>query len=317
MNDALRMVSNLPYKGRLLLVGAAWVALFQFLGNSTFGYADTRSLFSWVQAVYSANPDDSLGYLIPPLILFLLYLRRDELIALEKRPWAPALGLLAIALALHGAGYLVQQARFSLIAFGVGVYALTGLLWGPQWLKATVFPFALLAFTVPITAYTDSLTFPLRLLSTKLAVGFCTTVLNLDLIREGTTVFHALPDGRKGFEFDVAPACSGIRSLTVVMLLTLVYGYVQFNSWWRRGAILLAAVPLAVLANVVRLTIVFTVGEAWGADAGKRIETNLGFVTFLVGLGGVLLLGRWLREAPPSDPPPPPDAASGPPTPAS
>ncbi|HAB18678.1 MAG TPA: exosortase/archaeosortase family protein [Verrucomicrobiota bacterium] len=310
MNDAFQFFGSLPSKTRLFLVGAAWVALFHFLGNSTFGYSDTPSLFSWLRAVYAANPDDAIGYLIPPLILFLLYLRRDELMPLEKRPWAPALPLLALALLIHATGYLVQQARLSVVACGVGIYALTGLMWGPGWLRKTAFPFALLIFVVPITAYSTGLTFPLRLLSTKLAVGLCTTLLNLDLIRQGTTVFHALPDGRMGFEFDVAPACSGIRSLTVVFLLTLVYGYLQFTSWWRRAALLVAAIPLAVLANVIRLSIVFTVGEAWGGEAGKRIETNLGFITFLVGLGGVLLLGRWLRERPaaagagPAEPPP-------------
>ncbi len=94
----------------------------------------------------------------------------------------------------------------------------------------------------------------------------------------------------------MAAACSGIRSLTVVFLLTLVYGYLQFDTWWRRGLLVFAALPLALIANIIRLIIVFTVGEAWGGEAGKRIETNLGFVTFLVALGGIVLLSRWLRE---------------------
>jgi exosortase len=310
MNDVRQFIESLPYKAQLLVVAAVWLVLFHFLGNSSFGYADTPSLFAWLVANYEANPDDSLGYLIPPLIAVLLFMRRDELIPLEKRPWPPALILLSLAVVLHLFGYLIQQARVSLLAFGLGIYALTGLFWGPKWLKATFFPFALLIFTVPLTAYTDSLTFHLRLLSTQLATGFCNTVLNLNLIREGTMVFHALPNGTKGFEFEVAPACSGIRSLTVVFLLTLVYGYMQFNSLWRRLSLVVAAIPLAVLANVVRLIIVFTVGEAWGGDAGKRIETNLGFVTFIVALGGVMLLGRFLKE--PSAPRPeslPPEPA--------
>jgi exosortase len=314
MNDVRQFVASLPYKGQLLLVAAVWVVLFHFLGNSSFGYADTASLFSWVVAIYEANPDDSLGYLIPPLIAVLLFLRRDELIPLEKRPWPPALILLSLAVALHLFGYLIQQVRVSLLAFGLGIYALTGLFWGPKWLKATFFPFALLIFTVPLTAYTDSLTFHLRLLSTQLATGFCNTVLNLNLIREGNVVFHTLPNGAKGFEFEVAPACSGIRSLTVVFLLTLVYGYMQFNSLWRRLSLVVAAIPLAVLSNVIRLIIVFTVGEAWGGDVGKRIETNLGFVTFVVALGGVMLLGRFLKEpsAPRPEPLPPEPAPVNP-----
>jgi exosortase len=205
---------------------------------------------------------------------------------------------LALAVLLHVVGYLIQQVRVSLLAFGLGMWALTGLFWGLRWMRATAFPFGLMVFAVPLTAYTDSMTFHLRLLSTSLAAGFCKAVLNLSLIREGTVVFHALPGGVRGFEFEVAPACSGIRSLTVVFLLTLVFGYLRFDSPWRRMALVVAAIPLAVIANVVRLVTVFTVGEAWGGAAGKRIETNLGFVTFAVALGGMLLLARFIKEPP-------------------
>jgi len=298
MSEIRQFLSSLPSKPQCVVLVAAWVALFQFLGNSSFGYASTPSLFSWLVAVYQSNPDDSLGYMIPPLILGLLYSRRDQLVPLEKASWGPALILLCLAIAIHVVGYLVQQVRMSLVAFGLGIWALTGLFWGPRWMRATAFPFGLMVFAVPLTAYTDSMTFHLRLLSTSLAAGFCKGVLNLSLIRDGTVVFHALPGGVRGFEFEVAPACSGIRSLTVVLLLTLVFGYLQFESSWRRMALVLAAVPLAVLANVVRLVTVFTVGEAWGGAAGKRIETNLGFITFVVALGGVLLLARLLKEPP-------------------
>jgi exosortase/archaeosortase family protein len=84
----------------------------------------------------------------------------------------------------------------------------------------------------------------------------------------------------------------------VVLLLTLVFGYLRFESPWRRLALVVAAIPLAVIANVVRLVTVFTVGEAWGGAAGKRIETDLGFVTFGVAFGGMLLLARFIKETP-------------------
>jgi len=298
MSEARQFLASLPSKPQFFLVAIAWIVLFQFLGNSSFGYASTPSLFSWLVAVYESNPDDSLGYMIPPLIVALLYAKRDHLVPLEKAPWGPALLLLALAVLLHVVGYLIQQVRVSLLAFGLGLWALTGLFWGLRWMRATAFPFGLMVFAVPLTAYTDSMTFHLRLLSTSLAAGFCKAVLNLSLIREGTVVFHALPGGVRGFEFEVAPACSGIRSLTVVFLLTLVFGYLRFDSPWRRMALVVAAIPLAVIANVVRLVTVFTVGEAWGGAAGKRIETNLGFVTFAVALGGMLLLARFIKEPP-------------------
>jgi exosortase len=298
VSEVRQFLSQLPHKGLLAALVAAWILLFQFLGNSSFGYIATPSLFRWLDAVYGANPDDAIGYLIPGLIVVLIYLKRDEFGPLEKSPWAPALGLLGVALLIHFVGYLVQQARLSIVAFAFGLYSLTGLLWGPAWLRRAIFPFSLLVFCVPLTAYTDVITFPLRLVATKVAVGFCDLVLKLNLVRKGTLVFHAQADGSTGFEFDVAAACSGIRSLTVVFLLTALFGYLQFQSTRRRVLLLIAAIPLALLGNILRLITVFTVGEALGQEAGSRIESRLGFVTFLVALGGVLLIGRWLREAP-------------------
>lgn len=309
MNDLRQFLGTLPHKGLLGLLLLAWVALFHLLGNSSFGYIDTPSLFVWLGALYDANPDDALGYVVLPLVAVLIYRQRDDFMPLEKRPWGPALALLAVALLLHFVGFLIQQARVSLVGFCLGLYALTGLLWGREWLRKSAYPFALLVFMVPLTAYTDGLTFHLRLLVTKIAAGFCSGILNLSLIREGTTVFHLLPDGSKGFEFDVAPACSGIRSLTVVFLLSMVVGYLWLVAWWRRGVLLMAALPLALLGNIARLITVFVVGEAQGAEAGLAIETKLGFITFLVALGGVWLLARWLSDVSvPVDSEPTPEA---------
>jgi len=298
MSELRQFLGTLPHKGVFGVLLLAWVALFHLLGNSSFGYIDTPSIFVWLGALYEANPDDALGYVVLPLIAALIYRQRDEFMPLTKQPWAPALGFLVLAVVLHFVGFLVQQARVSLVGFCLGLYGLTGLLWGREWMRKSAYPFALLVFAVPITAYTDGLTFHLRLLVTKIAAGFCTGVLHLSLIREGTTVFHLLPDGSKGFEFDVAPACSGIRSLTVVFLLSAVFGYLWLNAAWRRGILLIAALPLALLGNVMRLITVFVVGEARGSEAGLAIETKLGFVTFLVALGGVLLLARWLDDQP-------------------
>jgi exosortase/archaeosortase family protein len=78
----------------------------------------------------------------------------------------------------------------------------------------------------------------------------------------------------------------------------MVVGYIWLAAWWRRGALLLAALPLALLGNIVRLITVFVVGESQGSEAGLAIETKLGFITFLVALGGVWLLARWLSDLP-------------------
>ncbi len=291
-DDLVKLWRRMPDKGVFLLLLAAWMALFHFLGNSTFGYHKSPSLFSWMSYVFNTSPDDNLCLFVPWMVLGLLLWKRRELLSTPVRLWWPAMALIAGALLLHVAGYAVQQARVSIVAFVVGLYGLTGLMWGAAWLRTTFFPMFLLLFLVPIGAVSESLTLPLRLLATKLAVGFSSVVLGIPVTDNGAQIL-----GPQGIAlYEVAPACSGIRSLISMTLLMLIYGFLTFRSWWRRLVLLASAVPVAIAGNVLRLIIVIAAGEAFGKNAAIAIEQKLGFLTFGLGIGCMLLLGYWLDE---------------------
>ena len=236
----------MPDKGPFLVLLAAWLALFHFLGNSTFGYTKSASLFGWLKYSYTATPDDEHGFLIPLVVIGLLWWKRAELLAVPKRPWWPAGLLLAFSLLLHAAGFMVQQTRVSVVGFFVGLYALMGLLWGPRWLRATFFPFVLFIFCVPVTTVASTITFPLRLFATKITSAFCHVILGINVIQDGTRIF----DANGSYQYEVAAACSGIRSLTAIFALTTIYGFTTFKSVWRTLLIIGSAFPLAVAANV-------------------------------------------------------------------
>ena len=197
----------MPDKPLFFSLFAVWIVLFQFLGNSTFGYTDTASLFAWLNYAYQNSVDDQHGFLVPFAVLLLLVVKRKELISLPKAPWWPALTLVLASLLLHVVGYVVQQTRVSVIAFFAGLYGLTGLVWGPRWLKATFFPCFLFVFCVPIATMSDELTLQLRVLATKIAVGLAHTVLGIDVVRIGTDIKE--PMGR--YSYAVEAACSGLR----------------------------------------------------------------------------------------------------------
>ncbi|MBU6399054.1 MAG: exosortase [Verrucomicrobia bacterium] len=273
-----------------LLVG--WLLLFQYLGNSTFGYVDTPSLFAWMDYAYSMLEDDRHCRYIPLVVLALFWWKRRQLWALPKRPWWPALGMVIGALLLHLAGLMMQQTRVSIVAFFLGLYGLTGLVWGRAWLCASFFPFVLFAFCVPLGTLADTITFPLRMLVTNLSVGIARDGLGIDVVKVGTQIF----DSQRLFNFDVAPACSGIRSLTALLALTTIYGFVTFKAGWKRLLMVLIAAPLAVIGNVARITGVIITADAFGQRAGTRFHDGAGFVTFAVALACVMALGYWLRE---------------------
>src|SRR6185295_3443036 len=106
--DWLRMWADLPHKGFFIALLSAWVALFHWLGNSTLGYANTPSLFGWwlwmeTQGVeweqgwvsgirQCLNTEEGHVWIVPVVVLGLLWWKRAELIALRKGVWWPALG---------------------------------------------------------------------------------------------------------------------------------------------------------------------------------------------------------------------------------
>ena len=117
MDEISRLWGGLPDKPLFLALLGTWLLFFQFLGNSTLGYVDTHSLYAWMSYTYSTSKDDELGYIIPLIVLGLCYWKRDELLAAPKRTWWPAFALVAIALAIHLVGYVIQQDRVSIVGF--------------------------------------------------------------------------------------------------------------------------------------------------------------------------------------------------------
>ena len=288
----------LPQKWVVGVLALAWLALFQFWGSSTFGYVDTASLFSWMYNAYTAPfSEDGHGLFIPFVVLGLLWWKRRELMALRLAPWPWAFPIFAAALLLHLVGFMAQQARISIAALFLGLYAILGFCWGRDWLRCTFFPYFLFVFCVPIGSLATVVTLPLRLLVTQLAVGFTSIALQLDVVCDGTLIF----DSARSYQYDVAPACSGIRSLIALFALATIYGFVSFQSPWQRAAMMFSSIPLAVLGNVLRIVMVIVVGSVYGEASGEKVEQKLGFATFfLVGIIGLVIFSRFLEEKKPA-----------------
>ena len=281
-----------PHKPLFFALLTGWLALFYFVGNSTLGYINTRSIFGWLNYCYNNSQDDEHGKLIPFVVIVLFWWKRQECFRAAKDGWWPALGLLLFGLALHVVGYAIQQTRISVVGFFIGLYGLTGLVWGREWLWKSFFPMILFAFCVPARAMAEIVTLPMRMKVTWLSVGFTHNILGIDVFQKGSQII----DGHGMALYDVAPACSGIRSLTTLLAITLVYGFVNFQKSWKRLLMVLLAFPVALLGNTARIVTVIIVGDAFGKDKGAMIEQKFGFITFAVAVSAILAVGWLLRE---------------------
>lgn len=286
---------DLPNRAFFFALLGLWLCFFHLLGNSTFGYVDTPSLLGWMLNAYNApDSDDAHGNFIPLIVLVLLYWKRKDLLTVPKSFWPPGLMWLAIAVLVHWVGYMIQQPRISIAALFAGIYALIGLAWGKPFLKAVAFPYVLFVFCVPVGSLAESITFPLRMLVTWISTGLSQHLLGIDVLREGSKIIA--PD--RSFIYDVAPACSGIRSLISLLAMTTIYGFVKFRTPWKRALMIGITLPLAVVGNVARLLSVIITADLWGFKAGEKVHEGAGFITFVVAIICVVALGHALRETP-------------------
>ena len=99
----------------------------------------------------------------------------------------------------------------------------------------------------------------------------------------------------------VEEACSGLRIL--VGIFALAFAFVLFSHWrwWQKALVLVAALPVAIVANVTRIVVTGLLHQLASSEAADKFSHDLaGFVMipFAAGLFWLFLvyLGRLFPE---------------------
>jgi exosortase len=227
---------------------------------------------------WNSDADMSHGFFVPVIAGYIVWLRRDELAALQ-----PETNWWALLVMAYGAFQLMLGAlavelfltRTSLLITLIGVVWLLG---GTRILRMLAFPLALCFLMVPIPSviYT-SITFPLQLLASWLA-EHALSILNVPVLREGNVLI--LPNQ----ELSVVEACSGIRSLLSLTFLSLVYGYFFERRTWIRIVLFFSTIPIAIVANGSRVTLTGVLSQVKPELAEGAFHTASGWVIFMLAL---------------------------------
>jgi exosortase len=84
---------------------------------------------------------------------------------------------------------------------------------------------------------------------------------------------------------EVVEACSGIRSLVSLTTLAIIYGYLMEPRIWKRMLLAVAAIPIAVAANGLRIVGTGLLGEYWDPDKAQGFfHTFSGWLIFVLSL---------------------------------
>lgn len=238
---------------------------------------------------WSIDPNSSHGFAIPVFSAWVVWRHRSELQPITSTASFSGLILVAFALLLMVVGTIGAEQFLPGIALVLllGGYVATFLGWNA--FRRLLFPWALLFLMVPIPSIVlNQITLPLQVLSSQLATSLL-SLIGIPVLREGNVI--TLPV----MKLEVAEACSGIRSLISLTTLVVMYGYLAESSWVRRVVLALAAIPIAVAANALRIFGTGVCVEYW--DPTKAVGFFHGFsgwALFMVSVALVLLVHAML-----------------------
>jgi exosortase C (VPDSG-CTERM-specific) len=252
--------------------------------------------FSMDSPFYSYMP------LMPLITGYLIWVRRAGLGAEVRPGWGAAAAAAAAGGAVLALYYLalekgwipaeqdylaVMMLAFLLLLLAAGFASL-----GPAMMSAIAFPLAMLLFMVPYPEIAnDGLETFFQHTSAAAAHGFF-SLAGTHCGQDGL-ILHLPTD----LNLKVAPECSGIHSSQVLLITSLLAGNLFLVSPWRRAALALFVIPLAILRNGFRI---FVVGELCvhiNHDMiHSRIHRQGGPVFFALSLIPFFLVLIWLRK---------------------
>ncbi len=225
------------------------------------------------------NPNFSHGFFVPLFSAFIIWQEHDKLARLPVRPsWSGfllvVLGIFVLILGQMGAELFLSRSSLLLMLAG-----LTVIFFGWNHFRATFFPWAFLILMIPIPAIIfNQITFPLQLFTSRVAAPVL-SVLGVPVLREGNVINLA------SMQLEVAEACSGIRSLMSLVTLAIIYGYLMEKRLWVRCVLAIASVPIAVVANAVRIIGTGLMVQYWDPDKAEGyFHASWGWIIFVISL---------------------------------
>jgi exosortase len=233
------------------------------------------------------DPNFSHGFFVPLFSVYVIWQQRKKLADLQLRPnWFGLVvmcgGLGILMAGVFGAELFLSRSSLVILLAGLIIY-----FGGWKYFQALLFPWAVLFLMIPIPVIIfNQVALPLQFLASKLAGGLL-GFIGVPVLREGN-VIH-LP----AIDLEVVEACSGIRSLVSLGTLAVIYGYLLESSVPRRISLALAAIPVAVVANGLRIMGTGLMGQYWDPEKAEGFFHSFsGWVIFMLSLSMLYLLHR-------------------------
>ena len=224
------------------------------------------------------------GFLVPLVVVYLVWRKRDELAKLPVCPQKRGLVILIFSLLIHVVAF--QWKIFFISGFTM-IATLTGLIlfiYGKRILKELLFPLFFLIFMIPLPmVLIIHISFHLKIFVSQIAANVV-NITGIHVVRKGSEI--VLPNT----SLMVGSPCSGLRSLISLTALGSLYAYLVDLSKLKKVLLFLASIPLALIANIIRVVTLLLVAYVYGSKvATGKFHDYSGFLIFIFAFLGLKL----------------------------
>ena len=277
---------------RILCVSIPLTLLLFFSLVPKFSVGNHNPTLPWLfQSWNSENTNYEHGWIVVVVMGWFVYKAWKPMRAEPVQGSNQALWWVALGIFLWVGGFRAIQARAAVLSLPCFIMGGVHYVWGWKVARHLMFPLSLFAFMIPVPGL-EQATNGLAIMCTKIA-HHLGSLIGIESVQSGTQLLD--PEGNWG-EWKVNDHCSGIRSLVALMLISYAYAMVVHKKWWERIVIFAAAIPIAIVANGVRITTILIVAQINHNFAANTWHSYSGFFTFAAALALLMLLSFIMRH---------------------
>jgi len=275
---AVRMVST-PWRSALPALGLVLAALLWL-------YRDTGLA---MVAIWNRSETFAHAFLVPPLVLWLVWRLRHRVAELTPRPQPWVLLPMAAAAGLWMLGDLAGVNSVTQLMFTALLVLAVPAVLGLRVAGVLAFPLGFLFFMVPIGDFLLGVMMEATADFTVAAVAFS----GVPVYREGLQ--FVIPTGT----WSVVEACSGVRYLIASFMVGTLFAYLNYTSTRRRLIFCAVSIALPVVANWLRAYMIVMLGHLSGNKLAVGVDHLIyGWVFFGVVIAIMFMIGaRWSEPA--------------------
>ncbi len=283
-----KALASSPAIARLQTREAAFaVAMVTVLGVFIWSYLPQ---FGGLWDAWSRSDEYSAGLLVPFLAVYVLGIRRKELVDIPIRPSMWGLALFGVAQAMRYFGLLYMYASAERLSLVISIAAIVLLMFGWRMLGRVwvILAFLLLMLPFPQSFHT-TIMLPMQNMATLLAVTGLQT-LGYAVVREGNII------NIDGTYVAVAEACNGLRMVTSFLIISCLVALIINRSWWEKLIVVVSSLPIALSCNAIRLIVTAAAFTAFNAQSWQAIFHDFGGYAMMPLAVAAIMVELWFLK---------------------